>query len=291
MKFVYFGYDMMLSAVSRLLEDGHELIGICSFATDNQFSFNGETLEMADTLGIPSQITPATPEDIQRYIELGAELFISIGYPHKIPDINETRAKAVNIHPALLPQGRGIMPTPYIITAHPESSGITAHKITADFDAGDILKQIPLPLNEGETVETLSARISMALPDMVSDIVTNIDKYWEQATPQDEGKALHFPPPSDEMRTLDWTKDVKDIDTTARAFGRYGSIAIIKDEYWIVYALDTCKENHDLEPGAIACLLPREVIMAAKDGFVCLKDLQKVEQQLQEQPQEQEQRP
>ena len=277
MKFVYLGYDMTCHVPARLLEDGHELIGVCSFATDNVFSFNGETLELAETLGVPAQITPFTSKDIEKYIAKGAELFIAAGYPHKIPPIDESYAKGINLHPALLPKGRGIMPTPYIIMNHPEAAGISAHKLSQNFDAGDILKQIKLPVSARETVETLSARIAMRLPDMMSDIIQNLDQYWKNAIPQDESQALHFSPPDDNTRTLDWTKSVKDIDATARAFGRYGSIANIEGEHWIVYALDAWEEPHTLKPGSIACLLPREIIMTAKDGFVCLKDLQKIE--------------
>ncbi len=277
MKFVYFGYDMMLGAVTRLLEDGHELIGVFSFATDNIFNFNGETLTLADTLGIPAQITPATPEDIQKYIDLGAELFLSIGYPYKIPSIDENKAKAVNIHPSLLPKGRGIMPSPYIIMHHPKAAGITAHKLTENFDAGDILKQIPFTIHDLETVETLAARVAIVLPDMISELLQNLDTYWKNATPQDESQALHFPAPDDTMRTLDWTQPITQIEKTARAFGRYGTIAKIEDQTWLVYHLDVWPEQHNLEPGTITCLLPREIIMAAKDGFVCLKDLQKAE--------------
>ena len=276
MKFVFFGYDFMVPAVRRLIADGHELIGIMSFPCDNLFNFNVQTLALAEERVIPCVFDKPKGQHIEEFLDKGAEVFLSAGYPHKIPPVPEDRAYAINFHPSLLPKGRGIMPSPYIIMDHPEASGFTVHKTTDKFDGGDILYQEALPLNPRESVETLSTRIAMKAPDVLSRIMGDLKNYWDSAKLQDESKALHFPSPPEEMRLLDFAGPVERIDKTARAFGRFGSLARIQGKIFAVFQCETWSEAHDFEPSTVACVTSREITIACKDGFACLKEFQEL---------------
>jgi methionyl-tRNA formyltransferase len=139
MKFVFFGYDFMLPSVIRLIEDGHDLIGIMSFECDNVFNFNQSCQELAKAHKIPLIMSRVTEEHIGKFLHDGCECFLSAGYPHKIPHIDESKAYAINIHPTYLPHARGMMPIPRIIMDNiSTAAGFTAHKMTQKFDGGDI---------------------------------------------------------------------------------------------------------------------------------------------------------
>ena len=174
MKFVFFGYDFMLNAVDRLVQDGHELIAIKSFECDNIFNFNKRCQAYAHDKNIPFDTVAPTSADIDKFLGRGCELFLAAGYAFKVPPIDEKKAYGINFHPSFLPYGRGIMPTPYILMSYPDSSGITIHKMTQRYDQGDILYQEKLPLNENEDVETLSARIAMRAPHILSMVMGDI---------------------------------------------------------------------------------------------------------------------
>lgn len=277
MKFVYFGYDFMIGCARRLLQDGHQLAGVFTFPCDNVFNFNTETLDLAQQLSIPATLEKPEKSGIDHFINDGVQCFLSAGYPFKIPAIDPLRACGINLHPSLLPQGRGLMPTPYILLDHPQASGFTVHKLTEEFDKGDILHQTSLPLQDGETVETLSARIALRAPDILSMILSDLPFYWSGAKPQNEKRASYFPPPTEKMRTLDWSQPVARIDKTAKAFGRYGSLAHFDGDLWVVYDHDAWPERHNYKPGTVALHLSREVIVAAKDGFVVLKEFHRAQ--------------
>jgi methionyl-tRNA formyltransferase len=279
MKFVFFGYDFMLPSVIRLIEGGHELIGIMSFECDNVFNFNQSCQELAKAHKIPFILSHATDEHIEQFLSKGCEAFLSAGYPHKIPHIDENKAYAINIHPTHLPQARGMMPIPRIIMDNIHSAaGFTAHKMTQNFDGGDILRQIKFPLNKHETVETYTAKIAMRAPDMVADLFEFLPSYWKSASAQNPKKASHFKAPTDQDRVIDWSKPVKDIDATARAFGRFGSVALFDNRVWIVYSHAVWEEKHNHQPGLIVAGLSREIVIAAADGYVCLKEFQEAPQ-------------
>ena len=204
MKFVYFGYDFMLESVQRLLSEGHELLAVFSFDCDNVFNFNVKTKELAERLDIPFSTNKPLPMDIGIFCDQGAQVFLSAGYPHKIPPVDEDRAYGINFHPSLLPAGRGIMPTPTILMNHPEASGVTIHKLSDVFDDGDILLQKKIPITAQDDVETLSCKIAMAAPDMLSRVFRELPALWQSAAPQDQSKASTFPMPDEAMRMLDW---------------------------------------------------------------------------------------
>lgn len=276
MKFVFFGYDFMMDSVERLVSDGHELIGIFSFECDNIFNFNTRTQAYAAQNEIPVILDIPTPEHIARFTNDGAACFLAAGYPYKTPPVDTQKSYGINFHPSLLPKARGLMPTPHIIIHAPEASGVTIHKMTQDFDKGDILYQEELPLNAHEDVESLSARIAMRAPDVLSMVMKDLPNLWEGAQPQNEAEATYFPPPDDTMRLLDWNKTVEEIDRTGRAFGRYGSLARFDNLNWAVYDFTAWPEKHKLTPGTIALRMSRHIVIAAANGFVCLKEFQEI---------------
>ena len=68
MKFVYFGYDMMLGCARRLIADGHQLAGIFTFPCDNVFNFNIETVALARQLGPGKRIVTILCDTGFRYL-------------------------------------------------------------------------------------------------------------------------------------------------------------------------------------------------------------------------------
>ena len=132
MKFVFFGYDFSLPVLQRLLDDGHELVALFTFECDNVFNFNREIIKTAQKQSVPFTMAKPTAEEIAYYTNEGAELFLSCGYPYKIPSIDESKAYSINTHPSLLPRGRGLMPSPHILMHEPEVAGFTVHKLTGE---------------------------------------------------------------------------------------------------------------------------------------------------------------
>ena len=271
MKFVYFGYDFMLGCVRRLLDNGHELIGIFTFPCDNIFNFNQETYNLAQSLGIFVKDTPVQAEDIKQMIDSGVRCFLSAGYPYKIPPIDEGKAYGINIHPSYLPKGRGLMPTPTIIMKEPEAAGVTIHKLSQAIDEGDILDQKRLPLNSKETVESYSSRVALQAPDMIADVFSNLDSYWQNAFPQKEEEASLFPAPDDATRLLDWNSSLETLDKKARAFGRFGCLGHIGQDLWIIYDHDVWEEQHDYPFGTCVLDMPQQKVIAVPDGFFLMK--------------------
>jgi len=73
--------------------------------------------------------------------------------------INAYRGRILNIHPSLLPSFRGLNAQQQALENGAKISGCTVHFVDETLDGGPIIAQREVPVREGDTTESLSARI------------------------------------------------------------------------------------------------------------------------------------
>jgi methionyl-tRNA formyltransferase len=273
MKIAYCGYDFFHTCLRTLLDAGHEVHRIYSFPCDGRFNFNTYIREIARNRGIPFSVKPITAVDIQTLKQQGVELLLTAGYQYKIPDLSGTPIKGINIHPTLLPAGRGVWPLPWIILKQLASSGVTVHKLSNEIDAGDILLQDSFTIDATENLETLSCKVQLMAVDLLKQVMENIAHCWQQASVQ-QGEVSHWPMPGMQDRYLDWQQSISDIDRIARAFSKFGSCCHFDNKMWWVHDLNVWRTAHDYTPGAVVHRTNTETVIAASDGLVCLRYFQ-----------------
>jgi len=69
------------------------------------------------------------------------------------------QGRLLNIHPSLLPAYKGVHVHERVIAAGEKISGCTVHFVVPELDAGPIVAQTPVPVEKGDTPDTLAARI------------------------------------------------------------------------------------------------------------------------------------
>ena len=67
--------------------------------------------------------------------------------------------KMLNIHPSLLPKYKGLNTHARAIEAGDAEAGCSVHEVTAELDGGPILGQARVPIDAGDTPDTLAARV------------------------------------------------------------------------------------------------------------------------------------
>ena len=127
-------------------------------------------LERAAAAGIPTAVIApkdhASREACDRAIVTllrahDVELVCLAGYMRLItPAFVEAFPNAIlNVHPSLLPAFPGLDAQHQAWTHGVTVSGATVHFVTAELDAGPIVVQAAVPVEESDTADTLSARI------------------------------------------------------------------------------------------------------------------------------------
>ena len=132
-------------------------------------------LKRAAAAGVPTyHVSGLThPDDDKRdvvHLDIlqrhGVNLIILAGYLKKLgPRVLEAFAgRILNIHPAILPKYGG--PGMYgervhraILAAGEKETGVTIHVVNEEYDAGPIIAQCRVPVETGDTVETLGRRV------------------------------------------------------------------------------------------------------------------------------------
>jgi phosphoribosylglycinamide formyltransferase-1 len=73
--------------------------------------------------------------------------------------IERWTGRMLNIHPALLPDFKGLHTHEQALAAGAKRHGATVHFVTADMDEGPIVCQAAVPVLDGDTPDTLAARV------------------------------------------------------------------------------------------------------------------------------------
>jgi phosphoribosylglycinamide formyltransferase-1 len=73
--------------------------------------------------------------------------------------VQRWHGRMLNIHPSLLPSFPGLDPHGQALRAGVKISGATVHFVIAETDAGPIVAQGAVAVHEGDTAETLAARV------------------------------------------------------------------------------------------------------------------------------------
>lgn len=73
--------------------------------------------------------------------------------------IGRWRERLLNIHPALLPQFKGLHTHRRALEAGVDRHGATVHFVVEETDSGPVIAQQSVPVLQGDTAETLAARV------------------------------------------------------------------------------------------------------------------------------------
>lgn len=76
--------------------------------------------------------------------------------------VDKWRDRMINIHPSLLPAFKGLHTHERALAAGVKLAGCTVHFVRAEMDEGPIIAQAAVPVLDGDTAETLGARVLAA---------------------------------------------------------------------------------------------------------------------------------
>ena len=224
MKIAYLGIDLLKPVLDQLLREGCQVLKLFTCPVDNVTEFNTAVIQTAQDRGIPYTLDRIRPDDLEGLAARGCELLVCAGYYYRAPVTDAF--PMVNFHPTPLPVGRGSWPMPRLILEQAEFGGVTAHKMAAQFDTGEILLQERFPLDEREDHQTYMDKVYQRVPGMVRKLVRGLPRVLEQARPQGPGE--YWPLPAEEDWTVTPDMDAARADRILRAF--YGYECVYRDK-------------------------------------------------------------
>ncbi|MBC79700.1 MAG: phosphoribosylglycinamide formyltransferase [Gammaproteobacteria bacterium] len=111
----------------------------------------------------PNELDSAILETLTSH---DVDLVVLVGYLKKLGTrtLAHFDHRIVNIHPALLPSygGKGMFGTKIhqaVLDNKESETGITMHYVDGEYDTGDIIAQVRVPVSQSDTVSTLENKI------------------------------------------------------------------------------------------------------------------------------------
>lgn len=180
------GRGSNMEAIVRACSDGRLPMEVACVIAPSE---HAPALDRARALGVPVRVIEVEGEPFGEALHalLRAErvdLLCLAGYMRLLP-ANIIRAmpnRILNIHPALLPKfgGKGMYGMKVheaVIASGDTESGATVHFVNERYDEGAILLQKRVPVEAGDTPDTLAARV---LPVEHETYVEAIRLWWER---------------------------------------------------------------------------------------------------------------
>ncbi len=124
---------------------------------------------------------------------------------------------AVNLHYALLPRYRGPHPTQWALINGEQEAGATLHRMSEDFDQGEIIDQRRVPVAFTDTWRDVNIRIDPIAEEMLAEQLPLVLDGTAGSSPQDESVASRFPRRDREDGRINWDWSLLRIHDLVRA--------------------------------------------------------------------------
>ncbi len=84
--------------------------------------------------------------------------------------------RIINLHPSLLPSFPGLDAIGQALRAGARETGCTVHHVTLEVDAGPVLGQARVPIDDGETHESLAAKVHAAEHELLPAVIARMSE-------------------------------------------------------------------------------------------------------------------
>ncbi len=225
-KIVFMGTPEFAVPTLKLLIENHEVIGVVT-QPDRPAGRNNKlrpspVKEVAIEAGIPvfQPKRLRNPEAIEELKQWDADFHVVVAFGQILPPavLDLPKIAPINIHGSLLPRWRGAAPIHAAIRAGDSETGITIMIIDAGLDTGPMLTKRAIPIENGETAQTLHDKLSQIGAELLIETLPKVVSGEVKPQQQDDSLATYAPQIKKEEGQIDWSQSAQSIERLVRAF-------------------------------------------------------------------------
>ncbi len=151
------------------------------------------------------------------------DIIITCAYGQIIPNelIETPQYKAINVHASLLPKLRGGAPIHHAIIDGYEKTGITIMYMSSKMDAGDIISQKEIKIEEKDNVGVLHDKLSKIGTELLKETLPTIFENKNERIKQDENKVTFGYNITREEEKIDFNKTAKQVYNQIRGLNPF----------------------------------------------------------------------
>lgn len=207
--------------------------------------------------------------EMTKIIELQPDLMITAAYGQFLPTklLNAAQIAAINVHGSLLPKYRGGAPIQYSIINGDKETGVSIMYMVKKMDAGDVLAQKAIPIENDDDSGTMFKKLSLLGRDLLLTTLPKLISGDIHPIAQDPAKVVFSPNISSEQEQIDYRLPARLIDAKVRGL-RPAPLAnmVIDGLRTKIYDVTPLAEQTDLQPGQVVRVTKHQLVIAAGEG-------------------------
>ncbi|AYH00636.1 bifunctional UDP-4-amino-4-deoxy-L-arabinose formyltransferase/UDP-glucuronic acid oxidase ArnA [Pectobacterium parmentieri] len=252
MKAIVFAYhDIGCVGLEALVLAGYEIQAVFTHSdAPGENHFYASVAKTAAGMDVPV----FAPEDVNhplwvnRIRELAPDVIFSFYYRTLLSDdiLQIPLVGAFNLHGSLLPRYRGRAPVNWVLVNGETQTGVTLHKMVSRADAGDIVAQSVVAIDDEDTALTLHGKCRTAAAALLAQQLPLIRSREIALTPQDDSQASYFGRRTAADGLIDWQKSASEINNLIRAVTEPypGAFTFLGERKVIIWRARVVKNNH-----------------------------------------------
>lgn len=217
-------------------------------------------------------------DELDQILSLKPDLIITAAFGQILPKelLDAPKYGCINVHASLLPELRGGAPIHYSILEGKKKTGITIMYMAEKLDAGDILTQVEVPIDERDTVGTLHDKLSEAGTKLLSETLPKLLKGELTPVPQNDAEATFASNIKRDQEKIEWSKTGEEIYNHVRGLNpwpvAYTTLHNSNVKIWWTEKYPTTKKS---TPGTIIGFEKDGIIVATgNDTAIKIMELQ-----------------
>lgn len=217
------------------------------------------------------------PEQAQKILDLQPDLIITAAFGQILPTsvLEAAKLGAINVHASLLPEYRGGAPIHQAIIDGKKETGVTIMYMVDRLDAGDIISQTTVPIEEMDHTGSMFEKLSIAGKELLQETLPSIIDGTNARTPQDEERVTFARNISREQERIDWNKSARELYNQVRGLHpwpvAFTSLGGTNVKIWWAELADSANIS---QPGEVLELTEDAIIVQTGDGALAIKELQ-----------------
>ncbi|WP_418129360.1 methionyl-tRNA formyltransferase [Staphylococcus sp. HKU1] len=216
-------------------------------------------------------------DDLQKLIDLDADLIVTAAFGQLLPEslLNAPKLGAINVHASLLPKYRGGAPIHQAIIEGEKETGITILYMVKKLDAGNIISQQSIAIEEQDDVGSMHDKLSFLGADLLKETLPSIINGTNDSIPQDETAATFASNISREDEKVDWSQSAETIYNHIRGLSPWPVAYTKMDDGNMKLFAARIEKGKSGKPGTIIETTKKAIIVATgSDDAIALTDIQ-----------------
>jgi UDP-4-amino-4-deoxy-L-arabinose formyltransferase/UDP-glucuronic acid dehydrogenase (UDP-4-keto-hexauronic acid decarboxylating) len=264
MKTIVFAYaEMGCAGITSLLNAGFDISAIFTHSdTGTESHFFDSVARLAAEQGIPVY----APEDVNhplwvdRIKGMAPDYIFSFYYRALLNDsiLSSARLGAFNLHGSLLPTYRGRAPLNWVLVNGETETGVTLHRMVKRADAGDIVAQQRVTIDEQDNALTLHRKLVACATELLAGTLPAVKHGDVVTTPQNESEATVVGRRTPEDGRILWEQPAQTVNNLVRAvtYPWPGAFAFAGTVKFVVWKGRVHPTEHNAKPGTVLSVEP-----------------------------------